>query len=44
MASCARRLFDAAAVLALPPKFEDAGERMLDRIRKIVRERTEPFL
>lgn len=44
MASCARRLFEAAPVLATPPKFAGAGERMLDRIRKIVRERTEPFL
>lgn len=44
MADCARRLFDAAPVITLPPKFAGAGERTLDRIRKIVRERAEPFV
>jgi serine/threonine-protein kinase HipA len=44
MARCARHLFDAASVLVLPPKFSGVGERMLDRLRTIVRERTEPFL
>ncbi|TXN25133.1 HipA domain-containing protein [Methylobacterium sp. WL9] len=44
MASCARQLFDAVTVLALPSKYAGTGEPMLDRIRKIVLERTEPFL
>lgn len=44
MADCARRLFDVMPILTLPPKFAGSGARMLDRIRKIVQERTEPFL
>lgn len=44
MADCARRLFDAAGVVALPPEFGNTGDRILDRIRAIIRERADPFL
>lgn len=44
MADCARRLVDAAPLLALPPPFAAAGERSLDRIRALLQTRSEPFL
>jgi serine/threonine-protein kinase HipA len=44
MAACARRVADAAPDLALPDRFAELGDRMLDRIRRIVRTRAEPFI
>ena len=44
MADCARRLVDAAPLLALPPPFVAGGERALDRIRALLQMRSEPFL
>jgi serine/threonine-protein kinase HipA len=44
MATCARRVVDAAPGLVLPERFAQAGGRMLDRIRGIVANRAEPFV
>lgn len=44
MAACARRVVEAAPALALPARFAERGERMLDRIRQIVEERAQPFV
>jgi serine/threonine-protein kinase HipA len=44
MAACARRLADADIALTAPPRFAAAAERVADRIRRIVAERTDPFV
>jgi serine/threonine-protein kinase HipA len=44
IASCARRVADAASTLTLPDRFARVGERMLDRIRHIVQKRVEAFV
>lgn len=44
MATCARRVANAAPAIALPAPFADQGDRTLDRIRHIVQERAQPFV
>lgn len=44
MATCARRLVDAMPILALPAALSGTGDRLFDRIRKVVSERAGPFL
>jgi serine/threonine-protein kinase HipA len=44
MATCARHIVNAVRILALPAPFDQAGGRVLDRVRRIVEERAEPFV
>ncbi len=44
IAGLARRLVDATREIAVPQRFAQRGDRALDRIRRIVESRAEPFV